>query len=51
MPRVTIFSQACKGVDDCGICAHVCPKNLFEACKEMNEHGPADKQEGQNAAK
>jgi 2-oxoglutarate ferredoxin oxidoreductase subunit delta len=86
MTRVTIFSQACKGVDDCGICAHVCPKNLFEAGKEMNEsgyyppeirdpdectgclncmiccpdfaivvekdeHGPADKQEGQNAAK
>ena len=39
MPKVTIFSQSCKGVDDCGICAHVCPKELFEACKEMNEAG------------
>lgn len=39
MPKVTILSQACKGVDDCGICAYVCPKQLFEACKEMNEAG------------
>ena len=39
MSKITIFSQACKGVDDCGICAHVCPEQLFEACKEMNESG------------
>ena len=39
MPKVIIFSQSCKGVDDCGICAHVCPKELFAACKEMNESG------------
>ncbi len=39
MPKITIFSQACKGVDDCGICAHVCPEQLFEPCKEMNEFG------------
>jgi 2-oxoglutarate ferredoxin oxidoreductase subunit delta len=39
MPKVTILSQACKGIDDCGICEYVCPQQLFEACKEMNDAG------------
>ena len=39
MPKVTIFSQSCKGVDDCGICAFVCPENLFKACRQMNDAG------------
>ena len=39
MSKVTILSQVCKGVDDCGICAHVCPQDLFEACRKMNEAG------------
>jgi 2-oxoglutarate ferredoxin oxidoreductase subunit delta len=37
--KVTIFSESCKGMDDCGICKFVCPEDLFEACKEMNESG------------
>ena len=39
MPKVTIFSEFCKGVDDCGICAFVCPEQLFKACQEMNAAG------------
>ena len=39
MPKVTIFSQSCKGVDDCGICAFVCPEHLFKACRQMNDAG------------
>ena len=39
MSKVTIFSESCKGVDDCGICKYVCPRDLFQACKEMNEAG------------
>lgn len=39
MPRVIIFRQACKGVEDCGICKFVCPKNLFRDSNEMNEAG------------
>ena len=39
MSNVTIFRQACKGVEGCGICAFVCPKNLFCASGEMNETG------------
>ena len=37
--KVTIFTESCKGMDDCGICRFVCPKDLFEACKEMNAAG------------
>ncbi len=39
MQKVILFSQSCKGMEDCGICAFVCPKNLFIASKEMNEAG------------
>jgi 2-oxoglutarate ferredoxin oxidoreductase subunit delta len=39
MSKVTLFSQACKGVEDCGICRFVCPKDLFDACEEMNAAG------------
>lgn len=39
MSKVTIFSQSCKGVDDCGICAFVCPEHLFKACRQMNAAG------------
>ncbi len=39
MSKVHIFQDSCKGVDDCGICAFVCPKNLFETCNQMNEAG------------
>ena len=39
MSKVTIFRQACKGIDDCGICTFVCPKTLFCASEEMNESG------------
>jgi len=37
--KVTIFRQTCKGVEGCGICIFVCPKNLFCASEEMNEAG------------
>lgn len=39
MSKVTIFRQACKGVEGCGICVFICPKNLFHAAEEMNEMG------------
>ena len=39
MRKVTLFPQACKGMEDCGICAFVCPKHLFVASEEMNEAG------------
>jgi 2-oxoglutarate ferredoxin oxidoreductase subunit delta len=39
MSKVTILPQACKGVEECGICKFVCPKDLFRACAEMNTAG------------
>jgi len=34
-----IFREACKGMEDCAICAFVCPKSLFVASEAMNEAG------------
>ncbi|MBW1777046.1 MAG: 4Fe-4S ferredoxin [Deltaproteobacteria bacterium] len=39
MAKVTILTQMCKGLDDCGICRYVCPERLFEASREMNASG------------
>lgn len=39
MTEVVIFDQLCKGMDDCGICNFVCPKNLFTPCSTINEVG------------
>ncbi len=39
MARVTVFRQSCKGVDDCGICIFVCPKQLYRASEQMNDAG------------
>ncbi|RJX30120.1 MAG: 4Fe-4S dicluster domain-containing protein [Desulfarculus sp.] len=39
MAKVTLFPQACKGMEDCGICALVCPQHLFTSSGEMNEAG------------
>jgi 2-oxoglutarate ferredoxin oxidoreductase subunit delta len=37
--KITVFRQACKGVDGCGICIFVCPNDLFCASEEINEAG------------
>ncbi|MGD8562557.1 MAG: 4Fe-4S binding protein [Desulfarculaceae bacterium] len=39
MNKVFIISESCKGTDDCGICAFVCPKELFTPSPEMNQAG------------
>lgn len=39
MSKITIFQNTCKGVEDCGICVFVCPKQLFEPSPQMNERG------------
>ena len=39
MGKVEVFTEQCKGMDDCGICKFVCPKDLFRACTEMNSAG------------
>lgn len=39
MSKVTVLSQNCKGVDQCGICKFVCPKDLYGDSQEMNSAG------------
>ena len=39
MSGITIFKNTCKGVEDCGICIFVCPKDVYEPSEEMNELG------------
>ena len=39
MAKITIINASCKGVDDCFICAFVCPKDLFVPSGEMNMQG------------
>jgi len=39
MSEIIILKNSCKGVEDCGICLAVCPKELFEPSEEMNERG------------
>ena len=39
MPTVTVQREACKGIDDCGICAFVCPEDLYRPSSQMNQRG------------
>ena len=39
MTKVTILRESCKGFDNCGICAFVCPKDLYRGTEDMNERG------------
>jgi len=39
MSEIIILANACKGVEDCGICLFVCPKELFEPSRQMNARG------------
>jgi 2-oxoglutarate ferredoxin oxidoreductase subunit delta len=39
MSAITIFYNACKGVEDCGICISVCPQKVYEPSDQMNERG------------
>lgn len=39
MAKATIINESCKGVDDCFICAFVCPQDLFVPCGELNIQG------------
>jgi 2-oxoglutarate ferredoxin oxidoreductase subunit delta len=34
-----IYEELCKGVEDCGFCLHVCPKEVFKPAEELNLKG------------
>ena len=37
--KVRIFQELCKGIEECGMCLHVCPKNLFKPAMTLNQKG------------
>ncbi|MGA3116236.1 MAG: 4Fe-4S ferredoxin [Syntrophobacteraceae bacterium] len=37
--KVRIFQELCKGIEECGICLHVCPKKLFKPAVTLNHKG------------
>jgi len=37
--KVRIFEELCKGVDQCGICLHVCRRKLFKPAMRLNRKG------------
>ncbi len=39
MAEIRIFSDLCKGVEECGICVEMCPKKLFGPSKGLNPKG------------
>jgi len=39
MAKITLLTDSCKGVEDCGICIFVCPKHVLIESGEMNEAG------------
>ncbi len=39
MSKVYILREACKGVVDCGICIHVCPKDVLGTSDVLNRKG------------
>ena len=39
MPKIYILREACKGIDECGICLFVCPAQVLTGSERMNEAG------------
>ena len=37
--EISIFAGACKGIEHCGICLFICPKEVFEKSEETNRWG------------
>lgn len=39
MAKVKIFNELCKGVEECGICVFICPRQLFHPSSVLNQKG------------
>ncbi len=39
MTKVYVLRDACKGMNDCGICRFVCPQNVFGVSDSLNQKG------------
>ena len=38
-PVIFVNEDLCKGVDGCGLCMHVCPKDVFEKSNRLTDRG------------
>ena len=36
---ISVNENLCKGIDDCELCMHVCPKDVFEKSGKLTEKG------------
>ncbi|MCE5250420.1 ferredoxin family protein [bacterium] len=36
---IHVNEDRCKGVDGCGLCIHICPKNVYEKAGHLTEKG------------
>ncbi len=39
MAEVKVFAELCKGVEECGICVYICPRQLFHPSSTLNKKG------------
>ena len=39
MTALQIDYERCKGVEECGLCIHVCPKEVFQPSETLNQKG------------
>ena len=39
MAEITVFSELCKGMEDCGICSFICPEDIFHPSGQTNPAG------------
>jgi 2-oxoglutarate ferredoxin oxidoreductase subunit delta len=39
LATLKIYYELCKGVDECGICIYVCPKEVFKPSETLNQKG------------
>lgn len=39
MAGIKLFREACKGIEDCGLCIYICPKGLFQSSGQINKTG------------
>lgn len=39
MPKIYILREACKGVEDCGICRFICPNDVLGTSDVLNRKG------------
>jgi 2-oxoglutarate ferredoxin oxidoreductase subunit delta len=37
--KISVDEHLCKGTDGCGLCMHVCPKNVYDKSEHLTKWG------------